>query len=227
MVGYLGSFVKYHCEEGGTLQTNITGMCGECSQCLGCTGFAHTQGVWAFMVYTSQVLGCSARELSESGCGLRALPRPKLLRFRFSGTPQRYRLIWACVLCPSHVQAAQTTRCQGVQSPSGGGCILSPPLSQMLGFLGGCGCAPLKCAVCLFWETDLWLQPSRRISTVQNPKNSWLAMEPGCSLVEDASLGPRLPLWGSGGPCLPVSSGGWASLQPASSLLLFAQSFVL
>ena len=39
-------------------------------------------------------------------------------------------------------------------------------------------------------------------------RKSWLAMEPVCSLVEDASLGPRLPLSGSGYPHLPVFSGG-------------------
>ena len=32
------------------------------------------------------------RELSEAGPGLCALPRSKLLRLRFSGTPQRHRL---------------------------------------------------------------------------------------------------------------------------------------
>ena len=51
------------------------------------------------------------QELSEAGPSLHALPRSKLLRFRFSGTPQRCRLSWACVLCPSQVQAAQVTRC--------------------------------------------------------------------------------------------------------------------
>ena len=51
------------------------------------------------------------QELSEVGPGLRALPRSKPLRFRFLGTPQRCRLGWACVLCPSQVQAAQVTRC--------------------------------------------------------------------------------------------------------------------
>ena len=50
-------------------------------------------------------------ELSDAGPGLHALPRSKLLRFRFSGTPQRHRLGWACVLCPSQVRAAQVTRC--------------------------------------------------------------------------------------------------------------------
>ena len=50
------------------------------------------------------------REPSEASPGLYALPRSKLLRFRYSGTPQRRRLGWACVLCPSQVQAAEVTR---------------------------------------------------------------------------------------------------------------------
>ena len=50
-------------------------------------------------------------ELSEAGPGLRALPSSKPLRFRFSGTPQRHRLGWACVLCPFQFRATQVTRC--------------------------------------------------------------------------------------------------------------------
>ena len=71
------------------------------------------------------------------------------------------------------------------------------------------------------------------MSTIQNLKNSWLATEPVCSLVEDASLGPGLPLSGSGcsppppRPRLRVSSGGWAGPQPVSSPLLLALSLVL
>ena len=89
VVTFLGSLFQWCCGEGGTLQTNITGMCGECSQCFSSTGFAPTHGICAFMVYTSQALGCSAGELSELGPGLRAVPRSKLLRFRFLGTPQK------------------------------------------------------------------------------------------------------------------------------------------
>ena len=99
------------CREGGTLQTNISGMCGECLQYLGHTGFALAHSVCAFPVYTAQAPGCSVGELSKACPGLHALPRSKLLRFRYSGTPQRHRLGWACVLCPSQVQAAQVTRC--------------------------------------------------------------------------------------------------------------------
>ena len=46
-----------------------------------------------------------------AGPGLLAPPRSKPLRFRHSGSPQRRRLSWACVLCPSQVQAAQVMRC--------------------------------------------------------------------------------------------------------------------
>ena len=67
--------------------------------------------VCAFPVYTAQAPGCSAGELSQVGPGFRALPRSKPLRFRFSGTPQKHRLAWACGLCPSQVQATQATRC--------------------------------------------------------------------------------------------------------------------
>ena len=109
MVTYLGSLVQLCCGEGGTLLTNITGMRGECLHCLGHTGFAPAHGVCAFRVYTAQAPGCSAGELSKAGPGLRALPRSKLLRFRFSGAPQRHRLNWAYVLCPSQVRAAQAT----------------------------------------------------------------------------------------------------------------------
>ena len=40
MVTYLGSLVQLCCGEGGTLQTNITGVCGEYLQCMDHNGFA-------------------------------------------------------------------------------------------------------------------------------------------------------------------------------------------
>ena len=49
--------------------------------------------------------------LQGVGPELRALPRSKQLWFRFWGTPQSFRLGWACILCCSPVQAAQTMRC--------------------------------------------------------------------------------------------------------------------
>ena len=97
MVTCLGSLVQLCCGEGGTLQTNIAGVCGECSQCLGHTGFARLMA--CVLSQSTQAPGCSAGELSEAGPGLHAFPRSK--PFRFSGTPQRHRLGWAYVLCPS------------------------------------------------------------------------------------------------------------------------------
>ena len=134
VVTYSGSLVQLCCGEEGILQTNITGVCGECSQCLGHTGFAPTHGVCAFPVYTAQAPGCSAGKLSRAGPGLCAVPRSEPLGFGFSGTPQRHRLCWACVLCPSQVPAAQVPRClRSTLSPGGAGRLMAPP-SQPLGF---------------------------------------------------------------------------------------------
>ena len=171
VVTYLGSLVQLCYGEGGTLQTNITGVCGECSQCLSHTGFAPAHSMCAFPVYTAQAPGCSAGELSKVGPGLRALSRSKLLRFRFLGTPQRHRLSWACVLCPSQIRGAQMTRCLASTLSPGWGCILSPPLSQLLGFLGAQQVHHLRCALCLFCRADLWLQSSRQMLAIQNPRS--------------------------------------------------------
>ena len=130
------------------MQRNITGMCGECSQCLGHTEFAPTYGMCAFPVYTAQAPGCSARALSEVGPGLCALPRSKLLRFSFSGTPQMHRLGWACVLCPSQVRGAQATRClvRALSQVCGVSYHLPGP-SPSVSWV--CNESSLRCAMCL------------------------------------------------------------------------------
>ena len=99
------------CGEGGTLQTNFTDMCGECSQCLGHSGFLLLTACVLSCSTQLRVPGCSAGELSKASPRLHELPKSKLLRFRFLGTPQTHRLSWACVLCPSQVRGAQMTRC--------------------------------------------------------------------------------------------------------------------
>ena len=105
---FLGSLDQSCCGEGGTLQTNTLWRVLTVIQ---------PHWVWprSWQVCFPS-LHCSGSrllcwELSDAGPGLRALPRSKPHRFRFSGTPQRCRLGWACVLCPSQVQAAQVTRC--------------------------------------------------------------------------------------------------------------------
>ena len=79
------------------LQTNI----GMYSQCL-----SHA---WPAPGHSAHSSGSRllCRELSEASPRLHAPPRSKLLRLRHSGSPQRCRLGWACVLCPSQVRAAQ------------------------------------------------------------------------------------------------------------------------
>ena len=50
VVTYLGSLVQLCCGEGGTLQTNITGMCGECSQCMDTLGLPQLTTACALQV---------------------------------------------------------------------------------------------------------------------------------------------------------------------------------
>ena len=120
------------------LQTNNTGVC---SQCL-----SHTGPVPAHGAHSS----CSRLlhwESSEAGPGLHAPPRPKPLRFRHSGGPQRLTLGWASILGPSQAQVAQVF---GEHSR----CDLSSFPSLLLSFLG------VSLASLL-----------RRMMTVQNPRS--------------------------------------------------------
>ena len=88
------------------------------------------------------------REPSEAGPGLYALPRSKPLRFRFSGTPQRCRLGWACVLCPSQVRAAQVARCvaRTVTRRLGGASSRLPcPSRSVFWVYNGCAFSGVPC----------------------------------------------------------------------------------
>jgi len=97
---FLGSLVHSRCGEGGTLQTTNSAALGLPPAHGTCTLPAHSSG--------SRLL---RRELSEAGPGLHAPPRSKPLRFRHSGSPQRRRLRWACILCPSQLGESQVMRC--------------------------------------------------------------------------------------------------------------------
>ena len=145
MFTYLSSLVHLCRGEGGTLQTHITGMCGECSQCLGHTEFAPSHGMCGFPVHIVQVPGCSARALSEAAPGLHALPRSKPLRFRFSGTPQRHRLGWACVLCLPRSEELRQPGVLQVHSPSWAVGLITSPVPAP----GFPGCTTrMLCQVC-------------------------------------------------------------------------------
>ena len=74
-------------------------------------------------------------QLSEAGPGLRALPRSKPFRFRFSGTPQRHRVL-GLRLVPFSGPSSSGDQVLGDCTLLAGWCILSPPWSQPLHFLG-------------------------------------------------------------------------------------------
>ena len=71
------------CGEGGTLQTNITGMCGECSQCLGHTGFTP---LTACMLSQSTLLSL---QVALQGC----CPKQILHFVHFSGLSAQVQVL--------------------------------------------------------------------------------------------------------------------------------------
>ena len=91
--------------------------------CLDHTGFSPAHGTCAFPVYTAQAPGCSAGELSKAGSGFLALPRSKLLRFRFSGTPQRQTWLGMRFL-PFQCPSSSGDQLLGERTVPGGLCIL-------------------------------------------------------------------------------------------------------
>ena len=111
MVTYLGSFVQLCWGSWGNTENKYDWCMWGVLTVSGPHWVCPAHGTCAFLVYTAQAPGSSAGELSKAGPVLCALPRSKLLRFRFSGTPQRHRLYGACILCPSQIRAAQATRC--------------------------------------------------------------------------------------------------------------------
>ena len=155
MVTYLGLLVQLCCVEGGTLQTNITGMCGECLQCLGHTGFAPAHSVCDFPVYTAQASDCSAVELSKAAPGLRALPRYKPFRFRFSGTPQRHRLCWTAFCALPRSEQLRQPCLVSARSQLGGAPDHLPGPSPSVSWVCSEWKSCLRGAMCLLWGADL------------------------------------------------------------------------
>ena len=155
------------------MQTNPTGMCGKCSQCLGHTGFAPTHGVCTF-TDTAQAPGCSPGELSKVSPGLSALPRSKLLRFRFSSTPPRQTWLGLCFVSFPGLSSSGNQVLGKHTLPRWTVHLITSPVS-VARFLGAQQEHRLGCAVCLLWGDDLWLRPSWWMSTIQDPKKTCLA----------------------------------------------------
>ena len=75
---------------------------------------------------------------------------------------------------------------------------------------------PLPCLLLIFLCVQL-AHLLRQILMFQNPRKTWLATKPACSLVDDDSLRPQLPPSSPGCPCSPVPGRGWAYPQLATS----------
>ena len=184
MVINLGSLVQLCCGEGGTLQLISLACVGSA-----CSVWATLDmpGLTACVLSWSTLLRLQVALLgTKAGPGLRALPRSKLLKFKFLGTPQRPDLVGLmfCAL-PRSEQLGQLGAWRA-HSPQVQ-CILSPPQSQPIGFLGASWRTYLRCAMFLFWGVDLWLRPSWQMSTIQDPRKI-------CSLVGDVISGAKFAL---------------------------------
>ena len=157
VIPFLGLLVQSCCGEGGTLQTNITGLCGECAQCLSHTGFAPAHGVCAFPVYSVQALGCSARNCLRWALGCMHVPG---LSHSGSGSQVLHKGVLCFVPFPGPSSTGDQVLGEHSHPQVGGASYPLPP-SQPLSFLGVQWAHLLRCAVCLFWGADLWLRPSR------------------------------------------------------------------
>ena len=200
MVIYLGSLVQSCCGERGTLQTNITGLYGECLHCLSHSVFAPTHSVCAFPVYTAQALVCSARNclrwalvcmhfpsLSHSGHVLKYTTKAQ--------TQLGLHFVPFLGLSSSGNQVLEEhtlLRCSASYHLPCPSHSVSPVHH-------------LRCSMCLFWGAALWLQPSQWMSSIQDPRKTWLATGSLLTLWwRMPSLELSLPLSGSG-CCLPAS----------------------
>ena len=170
-----------------------------------------THGVCAFLVYTAQAPGCSAGELSKRGA-LVCVHFPGLTH-SVSGSRVLHKGTDSVGPAFCALPGSEQLRRPGAwraHTPQVGQWVLSPPMSQPLRFLGAQWEHCLRCALCLLWGADLWLHPSWWMSTIQDPKKTWLATgEPACSLVEDAISGAEFT------PCLLALAVTW--LPPAGN----------
>ena len=128
------SLIQLCFEEGGTLQTIVTGMCGDCLQWMDHSGFATAQVACISRDDTAQAPGCSAVALSQVCPAFHVVPRTKLLRF--SGVPQEHRPRWAVCFVPFPGLSSSGDQVLDEHIVSDGPCVLftSPVLATQ--FLG-------------------------------------------------------------------------------------------
>ena len=119
---------------------------------------------------SAQAPGCSAWELSKVGPVFHALPRSNPLRC--SGTPQgQTRLGMRSVFFPG--PSSSGNQVFGERTVPGGPCILITSPVPAVQFPGGPARALSQ--PCVSWGADLRLRPSWQMSTIQDPRKTWLA----------------------------------------------------
>ena len=140
-----------------------------------------------------------------------------------SGSHKGTDLVGLWVLCFSQVQEAQMTGCLASTLSQVG--HVSVP-GQAAWFPSALWEHHLKYAVYLLWGADLRLQPFWWMSTIQDLRKTWLAIGNLLTFWWRMRLHQHLAfsLWLSQA-CLQCRGGAYT--QPASSLLVFIQSFVL
>ena len=106
--------------------------------------------------------------LQGAGPELHVLPRPKPLRFRFLGTPQRRRLGWACVLCLPGRSSSDNQELDKCTLPrcSGPSPLRGPSLSFQVRWSG----APCVC----FGELDSSCDPPSGCQPCRISGSLWL-----------------------------------------------------
>ena len=128
------------------------------------------------------------QELSNAGPGLHALPKSKPLRF--SGTPQRCRLGWACVLCLSQVWAAKVTRClASTVAPSWRLRLIAFPVPAP--WFSGCTTSTPS-QVCHVSLLGSWSLPETLLVDADHPESQEVLVLQGNLLA----VWYRMPLWG-------------------------------
>ena len=180
------------CVEGGTLQTNITGMCGECSQCLDHTGFAPAHGGVCF-----PGLHCSGSRLLFRGT-LQGRPwvactsQAWASQVQVLGYSTKAQIKFGLRFVPFSVPSSSGNKVLGELTVSDVRCILSPSHSQPLSFLG----VPQEPSqVCRVSPLGSWSQAVTLLADVNHPGSqedlvsTW---EPAHNLVEDAIFGAKI-----------------------------------
>ena len=122
--------------------------------------------------------------------------------------------------------------CKGTDSVGPAFCAL--PRSEQLRQAAAWWVHCPRCALCVSWGADLRLRASWQMSTIQDPRKTWLATGSLLTVwwtmpVSGAKIGAAPWLLALAVPCLPFCLWWWggACMQQASSPLVFAQSFVL